>query len=256
MGAAVGPLLASFLLLRPGYQWSLVLCAAGLPCLAFVSDRSNWSFRRPIGLASAAFGRLGSDRAWFSHHRDDVALAYARHSSRSFVKKIEGPSDTYQLLRYDLSANRIITSSWPRFSCRVQAHRAAYMRMFAYLPLVSVGIRRRAAYLLRVWLHGGRASSWATRQENGCRGHFEEVLGLADFYSGIIIPIPCAIRACTLRPDGGLPPRKARDSTISFWRTAAAKSGGSVNLIRRIFSLMNSRLKRAEWPPFGSRSIS
>src|SRR6266487_2089892 len=48
MGAAVGPLLASFLLLPGlGYQWSLVLCAAGYALLGIlVSDRSNWSFRR------------------------------------------------------------------------------------------------------------------------------------------------------------------------------------------------------------------
>src|SRR5258708_35364166 len=51
-GAAIGPLLASFVLLPGiGYQWSLVLCAVVYALLSIlVSERSTWSIRRPIGL--------------------------------------------------------------------------------------------------------------------------------------------------------------------------------------------------------------
>src|SRR6266498_1181212 len=53
-GAAAGPLLASFVLLPTiGYQWSLILCAAGYALLGIlVCDRSTWSLRRPIGLVT------------------------------------------------------------------------------------------------------------------------------------------------------------------------------------------------------------
>jgi hypothetical protein len=53
-GAAAGPLLASFVLLPGvGFQLSLIVCAAGYALLGIlVSERSNWSFRRPIGFVN------------------------------------------------------------------------------------------------------------------------------------------------------------------------------------------------------------
>src|SRR5207248_9339690 len=55
-GAALGPLLASFVLLPTvGFQWSLLLCAASYTLLGiFVSERGSWSFRRLLGIATAA----------------------------------------------------------------------------------------------------------------------------------------------------------------------------------------------------------
>src|SRR5882757_8718719 len=55
-GAALGPLLASFVLLPAvGFQWSLLLSAASYGLLAiFVSERGNWSFKRPFGIATFA----------------------------------------------------------------------------------------------------------------------------------------------------------------------------------------------------------
>src|SRR5216117_4215069 len=49
-GAAVGPLLASFILLPGvGYQWSLILCATAYALLSiFVTGRAGWSLRRPF----------------------------------------------------------------------------------------------------------------------------------------------------------------------------------------------------------------
>src|SRR5215813_12224762 len=55
-GAAIGPLVASFVLLPSiGFQWSLVLCAAAYVLLAALcSERSAWSFRKPVAFAIAA----------------------------------------------------------------------------------------------------------------------------------------------------------------------------------------------------------
>ncbi len=51
-GAAIGPLVASFVLLPAlGYQTSLICCAAGYALLSLlVTERAAWSFRRPVGI--------------------------------------------------------------------------------------------------------------------------------------------------------------------------------------------------------------
>src|SRR5262249_35150982 len=51
-GAAVGPLIATFVLLPSiGYQWSLLICAAGYALLGIlISEDARWSIRRPVGL--------------------------------------------------------------------------------------------------------------------------------------------------------------------------------------------------------------
>jgi hypothetical protein len=72
-GAALGPLLASFVLLPTvGFQWSLLLCAAGYTLLAiFVSERRSWSFTRPLGIAtSALLAAFILIVALFPYHRD------------------------------------------------------------------------------------------------------------------------------------------------------------------------------------------
>src|SRR2546430_14039432 len=118
-GAAAGPLLASFVLLPGvGYQWSLILCAAGYVLLGiFVSKRSAWSFRRPIGLVTIALcAAVILLLAIFPYHRAESHFAHARHFLGHLVKKVEGPSDTWQLLRYDLFGEpyyyQLLTSSF------------------------------------------------------------------------------------------------------------------------------------------------
>src|SRR5215475_11201408 len=56
IGAAIGPLVATFVLLPVlGYQTSLIYCAAGYALLSLlVIERTAWSFRRPIGIVVAA----------------------------------------------------------------------------------------------------------------------------------------------------------------------------------------------------------
>jgi spermidine synthase len=113
-GAAAGPLLASFVLLPSvGYQWSLILCAAGYVLLSIlVSERSDWSIRRPIGLVAIALCAAGILLfAIFPYHRAETHFAHASHPFEvddqgdvlaHVVKKIEGTSDTWQLVRRDL----------------------------------------------------------------------------------------------------------------------------------------------------------
>ena len=57
-GAAIGPLVASFVLLPVlGYQTSLICCAAGYALLSLlVTERAAWSFRRPVGISLLRFG--------------------------------------------------------------------------------------------------------------------------------------------------------------------------------------------------------
>src|SRR5438876_8244255 len=110
-GAAVGPLVASFILLPGvGYQWSLILCATAYALLSlFVTGRAGWSLRRPfvVGLWAALILTL----AIFPYRRAQVHFAHASHSFEvtdqgnvlaHVVKRIEGTSDTWQLMRRDL----------------------------------------------------------------------------------------------------------------------------------------------------------
>ena len=148
-GAAIGPLLASFLLLPSiGFQWSLILCAAGYALLAALCiERSAWSLRQPIAFTIAAlYAGLIVIIAIFPYHR---AEAHFTHASRPYVmdeqgnvlmqvvKKIEGSSDTYQLLRRDLFGEpyyyRLLTDAFSMSATNPRCQR--YMRLFAYLPL-------------------------------------------------------------------------------------------------------------------------
>src|SRR5437667_3251745 len=72
-GAAVGPLVASFVLLPGiGYQWSLILCAAGYALLSIlVTDRAGFALRRKSA------GRTDSSRGELSGIRLVVAGLWA-----------------------------------------------------------------------------------------------------------------------------------------------------------------------------------
>src|SRR5206468_2369594 len=111
-GAAIGPLLASFVLLPSiGFQWSLISCAGGYALLSIlVSERSSWSFRRPIGFIIAGlYAALIFD---VGHGPDEPTL-----------------------------------------------HEIVRLSAFGF----SSGIRRRAAYLLRLRCHCGCVSSRIAR---------------------------------------------------------------------------------------------
>lgn len=144
-GAAIGPLLAGFVFLpKLGFQSSLIICAAGygLLCLA-ISRKDNWSPKRPTGLALLGLGLLFlATMALFPFHRDEMHFANARRLFESeeqhLVKKIEGTTGTWQLLRRDLFGQpyyyRLMTDGFSMSATNPPNQR--YMRLFAYLPLM------------------------------------------------------------------------------------------------------------------------
>ena len=127
-GAALGPLVATFVLLPSvGYQSSLIFCAAVYALLSIiVTERAFYSLRRPIGITLVTL--------WIALLVGIVIFPYRRseshfeHASRPYerddqghvlahvVKRVEGTSDTWQLLRRDLFGQpyyyRLLTDSF------------------------------------------------------------------------------------------------------------------------------------------------
>src|SRR4029077_15218499 len=148
-GAAAGPLLAGFALLPTiDFQWSLIFCSVGYALIGIlVSERSSWSFRRAVGLIIIGLSTvLILILGIFPYHRDQAHFA---HASRPYemddygrslahpIKKVEGISDTFQLLRRDLFGEpyyyRLLTNAFSMSA--TNPHNQRYMRLFAYLPL-------------------------------------------------------------------------------------------------------------------------
>src|SRR5436305_2034682 len=98
-GAALGPLLASFVLLPTvGFQWSLLLSAASYTLLALlISERGSWSFKRPLGIARTCRLRQsgGHQGPWVAESRkgklmpDLVAGALARRDFDDVIRLLE-----------------------------------------------------------------------------------------------------------------------------------------------------------------------
>jgi spermidine synthase len=138
-GAAIGPLLAGFLLLpRFGFQTSLIICAIVYAILCVTISRTN-NWKRPaLVLLSVVFV---ASVIMFPVHRDELHFANARKLYESeglhLVKKIEGETGTWQLLRRDLFGQpyyyRLMTDGFSMSATNPRNQR--YMRLFAYLPL-------------------------------------------------------------------------------------------------------------------------
>jgi spermidine synthase len=261
IGAAAGPLLASFALLpNLGYQWGLLLCAASYALLALVaSERSTWSLRRPMGLTIAGlYVALILIIAFFPYHRDQIHFAHASrpydtdeygHSREHLVKKVEGAADTYQLLRQDLFGEpyryRLLTNS---FSMSGTApHSQRYMRLFAYLPLA---FRPESKDVLLIcygcgvtadaFLHGPQLERLDAVDIS------KEVFSLANFYSGINYSNPLRDpRVHAVVQDGRFFLQASpRQYDIISGEPPPPKVAGSVNLYtEEFFSLMKGRLK-------------
>jgi spermidine synthase len=251
-GAAFGPLLASFVLLPSiGYQWSLILCAAAYALLGIFAIRCfSWSFRQPmslivIGLCAAMILLL----AIFPYDRDTAHFGHARHFLGRLVKKIEGPSDTYQLLRYDLFGEpyyyQLLTSAFSMSGTSPQSQR--YMRMFAYLPLA---FRPQSEDVLLIcygcgvtadaFLHGVHVKRMDVVDIS------KEVFALADFYSGINYSNPLRdSRVTKIVQDGRFFLQASpRQYDIISGEPPPPKVAGSVNLYtEEFFSLIKRRLK-------------
>jgi len=142
-GAAIGPLLAGFVLLpKLGFQSSLIICAVGYGVLCLtISQKVNWSPKRSTGLVLLGLSILFiASVALFPFHRDEMHFANARKLFESeeqhLVKKIEGTTGTWQLLRRDLFGQpyyyRLMTDGFSMSATNPRNQR--YMRLFAYLP--------------------------------------------------------------------------------------------------------------------------
>src|SRR5207249_7312665 len=110
-------------------------------------ERAVWPFRRPVGIIVVAlwaililglvffpYGRAGTHFAHASrlYEIDDQGQVLAR-----VVKRIEGTSDTWQLLRRDLLGEpyyyRLLCDAFSMSATNPPCQR--YMILFAYLPL-------------------------------------------------------------------------------------------------------------------------
>jgi spermidine synthase len=260
-GAAVGPLVASIVLLPAiGYQRSLIFCAAGYALLSIlVTDRADWSIRRPIGLVTIALcATVVLLLAFFPYQRVESHFAHASrpyetdehgHVLAHVVKRIEGTSDTWQLLRRDLFGEpyyyRLLTNAFSMSATNPYSQR--YMRLFAYLPLAFrpesedvLLISYGCGVTADAFLHGLHVKRMDVVDIS------KEVFALADFYSGIDYSNPLRDpRVHRVVQDGRFFLQASpRQYDIISGEPPPPKVAGSVNLYtRQFFSLMNSRLK-------------
>lgn len=256
IGAAIGPLVASFLLLPTiGFQWSLLLCAAAYVALALlVSERSTWSLRRVPGAATVALGMaVVLVFAFFPYRRDAKHFAHARQpyelDGSYLIKKIEGNSDTLQLLRRDLFGEsyyyRLVTNAYSMSSTVPRSQR--YMRLFAYLPLT---LRPESKDVLLICYGVGVTADAFVRdahlQHIDIVDISKEVFDLAGFYSGPGYSNPLMDpRVTTFVQDGRFFLQASpRQYDVITGEPPPLKVAGTVNLYtEQFFSLMKDRLK-------------
>jgi spermidine synthase len=261
IGAAIGPLVASFVLLPAlGYQTSLICCAAGYALLSLLlTERAARLFRRPVGIVVAAlwviliFGLIffpyGRAEVHFAHASRPYAVGDQGQMLARVVKRIEGTSDTWQLLRRDLFGEpyyyRLLSDAFSMSATNPRNQR--YMRLFAYLPLA---FHPAAKDVLLLCYGCGVTADAFTRKSTVERIDVvdisKEVFALADFYSGINYSNPLRDpRVHAIVQDGRffLQASPRRYDVISG-EPPPPKMAGAVNLYtQEFFSLMRSRLK-------------
>jgi spermidine synthase len=153
IGAALGPLVASFVLLPAlGFQMALVLCAIGYGGLGIVvSSPAAWSPRRALGLGQWALAvAFGSLLIFFPYQRSEMHLANARRAyevdGARRVAHEEGTADTWQLLQATVHGQpyyqRLVTNGYSMSGTHPRSQR--YMRLFAQIPQVWRPQTRRA----------------------------------------------------------------------------------------------------------------
>ncbi|PYK18776.1 MAG: hypothetical protein DME55_05870 [Verrucomicrobia bacterium] len=293
-GAAIGPLVASFVLLPGiGYQWSLILCAVGYALLSiigmgFFSQRTPNGAKVPNPGASSlySFASIGIPKtliclwavlvlilAIFPFHRAETHFNHAaqfyqidEHGLQAkVVKKIEGTADTWQLLRWELFGEpyycRLLTNAFSMSATDLRNQR--YMRLFAYLPL---GFRPESEDVLLLCYGCGVTADALLHGPNVKRMDVvdisKEVFRLADLCSGINYSNP--LRDPRVRPtvqDGRFFLQASpRQYDIITGEPPPPKVAGSVNLYtQEFFSLVRSRLKEGGiatfWLPIGQLKV-
>jgi spermidine synthase len=256
IGAALGPLLAGFLLLpRLGFQSSLIFCAVVYAGLALVmSQKQSWSLRRLPGIVTVSLGSAFIlILASFPYHRDENHFANSRRPYEGdgsiLLKKIEGIADTFQLLRRDLFGQpyyyRLVTNSYSMSGTLPRSQR--YMRLFAYLPLA---LRPESEDALLIGYGVGVTADAFVRDAR--LKHLDivdtskEVFDLADFYAGPGYSNPLRDpRVTTFVQDGRFFLQVSPASyDIITGEPPPLKTAGTVNLYtEQFFSLMKGRLK-------------
>src|SRR6266576_3928261 len=260
-GAAIGPLVASFVLLPAlGYQTSLICCAAGYALLSLsVTERAAWSFRRPVGIIVVAlwaililglvFFPYGRAEAHFAQASRPYEVGDQGQMLARVVKRIEGTSDTWQLLRRDLFGEpyyyRLLSDAFSMSATNPRNQR--YMRLFAYLPLA---FHPAAKDVLLLCYGCGVTADAFTRKSTVERIDVvdisKEVFALADFYLGINYSNPLRDpRVHAIVQDGRFFLQASpQQYDIISGEPPPPKMAGAVNLYtQEFFSLMRSRLK-------------
>ena len=255
IGAALGPMLAGFVLLpRLGLQSSLIFCATVYAALAVLTSQKNWSLQRFSGIAMASLSAVFVlILLILPYHRDDIHFANARRpyevDGSVLLKKLEGNADTFQLLRRDLFGQpyyyRLVTNSYSMSGTLPRSQR--YMRLFAYLPLA---LRPESENALLIGYGVGVTADAFTRDAH--LKHLDivdiakEVFDLADFYTGpgYLNPLRDS-RVATFVQDGRFFLQACPDRyDIITGEPPPLKTAGTVNLYtQQFFSLMKGRLK-------------
>jgi spermidine synthase len=261
IGAAIGPLVASFVLLPAlGYQWSLIFCAVGYALLSIlVTKRASHLLSRPVGIVVIGlWAAVIVILVTFPYRRAEAHFAHARrlyefdqqgHALAPVVKKIEGTSDTWQLLRRDLFGEpyyyRLLTNGFSMSATNPRSQR--YMRLFAYLPLA---FRPESEDVLLLCYGCGVTADALLHGPNVKRMDAvdisKEVFALADFYSGINYSNPLHDpRVHTVVQDARFFLQSSpRQYDIISGEPPPPKVAGAVNLYtEEFFSLMKRRLK-------------
>ena len=259
-GAAIGPLVATFVLLPSlGYQTSLICCAAGYALLSIiVTERAVWSLRRPTGLMlvtlwiALLLGFVSFPYRRTEAHFEHASRPYERddqgHVLAHVVKRIEGTSDTWQLLRRDLFGQayyyRLLSDSFSMSATSPRNQR--YMRLFAYLPLA---LNPAARDVLLICYGCGVTADAFTHKSTVKRIDIvdisKEVFSLADSYTGISYSNPLRDpRVHGIVQDGRFfLQASAKKYDIISGEPPPPKVAGAVNLYtQEFFSLMRSRL--------------
>jgi spermidine synthase len=255
-GAAAGPLVASFVLLPSiGFERTLILCASGYALLAVaMSGRESWSAKRPHGAAMLGLGTAFILLVmFFPYHRDEAHFANARRlfesENQHLIKKVEGSSDTWQLLRRDLFGEpyyyRLMTNAFSMSATNPRNQR--YMRLFAYLPLT---LRPEPEDALLICYGVG-----VTADALACDRHLKridivdisrEVFSLTDYYSDLDHPNPLHDpRVTTYVQDGRFFLQASpRQYDLITGEPPPPKVAGAVNLYtQEFFMSMCARLK-------------
>ena len=267
-GAALGPLVASFMVLPAiGYQTSLIVCAAAYGLLAIVSsERAHWRLPGRLALSTGVLcASLIVIIAFFPYRRAQVHFAHASAPHERdeqgrvlahVVKRVEGTADTLQLVERDLFGEpyyyRLLTNAFSMSA--TNPHSQRYMRLFAYLPLAFRPASEDVLVLCYgcgvtadAFLHGPRV------QRMDVVDISKEVFALADSYAGINYSNPLRDpRAHTVVQDARffLQACPKKYDVISG-EPPPPKVAGSVNLYtEEFFRLMKSRLKEGGFATF------